>query len=124
MSRTNPELWEASKKEAIKKMGGLHSARAMQLAAKIYKDKGGKYSGPKTKEQKSITKWANQDWRTKSGKPSKETGERYLPAKVIKKLTSEEYSSTSKLKKAGMAKGVQFVKQPKAIIDKIKLINY
>ena len=29
--------------------------------------------------QKSLKKWTKQKWRTKSGKKSSETGERYLP---------------------------------------------
>ena len=119
-SRTKPELWEKVKKEAVKKMGGLHSARAMQLAGKMYREKGGEYTGVKTKAQKDLTKWTKEDWRTKSGKPSLETGERYLPAKAIKALTGAEYEATSRLKREGMKEGKQFVKQPKSIIQKIK----
>ena len=118
--RTDPLLWEQSKKQAIKKMGGLFSARAMQLAGKIYREKGGGYYGEKTKEQKSLTKWTGEDWRTKSGKPSSETGERYLPAKAIKALSGAEYGATTRLKREGMKKGVQFVKQPESIILKVK----
>jgi GTP-dependent phosphoenolpyruvate carboxykinase len=118
--RTNPMLWEQSKKDAIKKMGGLFSARAMQLAGKIYREKGGDYYGSKTKAQKSLTKWTGEDWRTKSGKPSAETGERYLPAKAIKVLSGAEYGATTRLKREGMKKGIQFVKQPKTIIEKVK----
>jgi hypothetical protein len=54
MTRTNEALWEKAKTEAKAKMGGKHSARAMQLAGKIYKDKGGSYTGPKTEAQKSL----------------------------------------------------------------------
>ena len=118
--RTKPELWEKSKKEAIKKMGGLFSARAMQLAGKIYREKGGGYTGEKTKAQKDLSKWSKEDWQTKSGKPSLETGERYLPAKAIKALSGAEYGATSRLKREGMKEGKQFVKQPKTIIDKVK----
>lgn len=118
--RTDPKLWEAAKKEALVIMNGIFSARAMQLAGKIYRKKGGKYCGTKTKAQKDLTKWTKEDWRTKSGKPSLVTGERYLPAKAILALTSKEYSKTTKLKKAGMAAGIQFVAQPKSIILKVK----
>jgi len=31
--------------------------------------------------QKSLKDWGAQKWHTKSGKPSSETGERYLPTK-------------------------------------------
>ena len=118
--RTKPELWEKVKKEAVKKMGGLHSARAMQLAGKMYREKGGEYLGEKTKAQKDLSKWTKEDWRTKSGQPSLKTGERYLPAKAIKALTGAEYGATSRLKRAGMKEGKQFVKQPKTIIEKVK----
>ena len=118
--RTKPELWEKVKKQAVKKMGGLHSARAMQLAGKLYREKGGEYIGQKTKAQKDLTKWTKEDWRTKSGLPSLETGERYLPAKAIKALSGAEYGATSRLKRAGMKEGIQFVKQPKMIIEKVK----
>ncbi len=117
--RNNPQLWEKAKERAYKEMGG-HSARAIQLSIKYYKDLGGTYSGPKTKEAKSLIKWQNEDWRTKSGLPSKLTGERYLPAKAIKALTAKEYESTTKAKIKGTKEGKQFVKQPKKIAEKVK----
>jgi len=70
------------------------------------------------KPQQSLKNWTNQDWRTKSGKPSAKTGERYLPAKAIKSLTSAEYSATTKAKRKGKAAGKQFVAQPKGIAKK------
>jgi hypothetical protein len=122
MGRTNEKLWEASKKAAKAKMGGKHSARAMQLAGKIYKEKGGSYSGPKTKAQKSLSKWTKEDWGTKSGKPSTQgknaTGERYLPKKARQALSSSEYAATSAKKRADTKKGKQFSSQPKSIAKK------
>jgi hypothetical protein len=120
MPRTNEKLWEKAKAEAKSKMGGKHSARAMQLAGKIYKDKGGDYTGEKTKAQKSLSKWTKEDWGTKSGKKSSETGERYLPKKAIKALSSAEYAATTKAKREGTKAGKQFVAQPKAIAKKVK----
>lgn len=70
--------------------------------------------------QKSLKKWTEQNWRTKSGKPSSETGERYLPEKAIKSLSSAEYAATTKAKREGTAKGQQFVKQPKSIAEKTR----
>ena len=70
------------------------------------------------KPQKSLVAWTKQKWRTKSGKPSGETGERYLPEKAIKSLTSAEYAATTRAKKKGTARGQQFVKQPKSIAKK------
>ena len=118
--RTNDILWEESKKEALKRMGGLFSARAMQLAGKIYREKGGGYTGEKTKAQKDLTKWTGENWRTKSGGLSRETGERYLPAKAIEALSGAEYGATTRLKREGMKQGKQYVKQPKTIIEKVK----
>lgn len=68
--------------------------------------------------QKSLKDWGNQRWRTKSGKPSSKTGERYLPEAAIKALSPQEYARTTAAKRKGKAKGKQFVKQPKAIARK------
>ena len=70
------------------------------------------------KSQKSLKAWTKQKLRTKSGKPSAKTGERYLPEKAIKSLTSAEYAATTKAKREGTAAGKQFVKQPKKIAKK------
>jgi hypothetical protein len=70
--------------------------------------------------QKSLKDWGAQKWRTKSGKPSSETGERYLPEKAIKALSSAEYAATTKAKREATAKGEQFAKQPKKVAEKIK----
>ena len=51
--------------------------------------------------QESLDKWTKQKWRTKSGKPSSETGERYLPSKAIKSLSSAEYAATTRAKRKG-----------------------
>jgi len=68
--------------------------------------------------QQSLKSWGDQKWRTKSGKPSSKTGERYLPESAIKALSPAEYAATTKAKRAGKAKGKQFVKQPKGIAQK------
>jgi hypothetical protein len=70
------------------------------------------------KSQKSLKAWTKQKWRTKSGKPSAKTGERYLPEKAIKSLTSAEYAATTRAKRKGKAAGKQFVSQPKNIAKK------
>ncbi|NBW14857.1 MAG: hypothetical protein EBR82_43340 [Caulobacteraceae bacterium] len=114
--KTKPRLWEAAKKQAVSKLGG-HSARAMQLAVKIYKEKGGGYKGEKSPSN-ALSQWTKQDWRTKSGKPSKETGERYLPAKAIQALSPAEYAATSRAKRAGGGVG-KTVKQPAKIAKKV-----
>ena len=70
--------------------------------------------------QKSLKDWTAAKWTTKSGKPSSETGERYLPEKAIKALSSAEYAATTRAKREATAKGKQFAKQPKKIAEKIK----
>jgi hypothetical protein len=70
--------------------------------------------------QKSLKDWGKQKWRTKSGKPSSKTGERYLPSAAIKALSSSEYARTSAAKRKGTAAGKQFVKQPKSIANKVR----
>ena len=67
------------------------------------------------KPQKSLKNWGKQKWRTKSGKPSAKTGERYLPEKAIKALSAKEYAATTRAKRKGTKKGKQHVKQPKKI---------
>ena len=114
-TKLDPAKWARAKAKAKAKMGG-HSARAMQLATKYYKDAGGRYKGPKKKSNK-LSKWTKQKWKTKSGKPSSQTGERYLPEKAIKALSPKEYAATTKAKRAGTT---QFVKQPKKIAKKTR----
>ena len=70
------------------------------------------------KSQQSLKSWGKQKWRTKSGKPSKQTGERYLPSAAIKALTPAEYAATTKAKRKGKKAGKQFTKQPKGIAKK------
>ena len=76
----------------------------------------------KAKSQKSLSSWGKQKWRKKSGKPSTQgknaTGERYLPTKAIKALSSKEYAATTKAKRAATKKGKQVAKQPKKIAKK------
>ena len=67
------------------------------------------------KPQKSLANWTLQNWRTKSGKPSAKTGERYLPESAIKSLSSSEYAATTRKKREDTAKGKQFSRQPKNI---------
>ena len=72
------------------------------------------------KSQRSLKAWTKQKWRTKSGKKSSETGERYLPEKAIKALSSKEYAETTKKKREDTKKGKQHSKQPKRIAKKTR----
>lgn len=114
--RTNPKLWESAKKEAVSKMGGKHSARAMQLAVAIYKKRGGKYKGEKSSSN-SLARWTRQNWKTSDGSKS-EGKKRYLPEKAWEALTPEEKAATNKAKAKGFREGKQFVRQPEKIAKK------
>jgi hypothetical protein len=70
------------------------------------------------KRQQSLVDWGKQKWRTKSGKKSSVTGERYLPTNAIKALSPAEYAATTKAKRLAKRKGKQFSKQPKSIAKK------
>jgi hypothetical protein len=80
---------------------------------------GGRWGLPRLKApQQSLKNWGDQKWRTKSGKPSSKTGERYLPEAAIKSLSPAEYAATTRAKRAGKKAGKQFVAQPKTIAKK------
>jgi len=72
------------------------------------------------KSQRSLKAWGKQKWRTKSGKKSSVTGERYLPSAAIKNLSASEYARTSAAKRRAKRKGKQFSKQPKGIAKKVR----
>ena len=77
-----------------------------------------KAGGGLAKPQQSLKDWGDQKWRTKSGKPSSKTGERYLPEAAIKSLSPAEYAATTRAKRAGKKAGKQFVAQPNTIAKK------
>ena len=74
-----------------------------------------------SKKQINLLAWTKQKWKTKSGKKSSITGERYLPEKAIKALSSLEYKQTTKAKRKAKKKGKQFSKQPKYVVDKVRI---
>lgn len=117
-TKRDPQKWARCKARAKAKMGGKHSARAMQLATKYYKSSGGTYSGKKpSASSNKMKKWTKEDWGTKSGKNSTEgpnaTGERYLPKKKRDAMSNKQYARTTAKKRADTAKGKQWSKQPK-----------
>ncbi len=122
-NKKNPLLWKkivtSVKKSSKGGKPGQWSARKAQLSVKLYKDRGGGYTG-KMSSNNSLHKWTVQKWRTKSGKPSLVTGERYLPEKAINKLTKKEYSYTSRLKRLSIKKNKQYSSQPKRIVSKVR----
>ena len=122
--KTKPTLWKriVSRIKSQASHGtaaGQWSGRKAQAAVKAYKKAGGGYRGG-GKSKTSLAKWSKQKWRTKSGKKSSETGERYLPEKAIKNLSASEYARTTAKKRRDKAAGKQVSKQPKSIARKVR----
>jgi hypothetical protein len=120
--KRDPAKWARAKAKAKAKMGGKHSARAMQLAVKYYKDMGGRYSGKKTSKNK-LTKWSKQKWdyvtKGDEKKPKKKRG-RYLPKAVRKSLSASQKAATNRRKRAASAKGKPSAKYTKRIAKKVR----
>lgn len=125
--RTNPELWDEVKDEVKRgsKGGeaGEWSARKAQLAVQEYKKRGGGYSGKKSSEN-TLKRWTEEEWATKSGQPSGETGERYLPKAAREAPTDEEYRATAEKKQEDRSKGKQFSPQPRDIASKTRRLRH
>lgn len=119
--KTDPALWEKVKKEVTEsdKGGkpGQWSARKAQAATKAYKDAGGGYAGKKSSDN-HLKEWTEEEWDTKSGRKSGETGERYLPKAAREKLSDGEYAWSTEKKRADSAKGRQHSKQPADVAKK------
>ena len=119
--KTDPELWEKVKAELTAGDKGGHpgqwSARKAQMAVQAYKHAGGGYKGGKS-EDNHLVQWGEEDWGTRSGKPSGETGERYLPHEARDHLTADEYRRTSAKKRRDTAKGLQHSAQPADVAEK------
>jgi len=72
------------------------------------------------KSQKSLRRWTKQKWRTKSGKPSSKTGERYLPERLLKSMTSSEYAYETRKKRKAKKAGKQRAKYSKKTRKKMR----
>lgn len=120
--KRDPAKWSRAKAKAKAKMGGKHSARAMQLAVKYYKQMGGTYSGPKKKSNK-LSKWSKQKWgyvtKGDEKKPKAKRG-RYLPESTRKSLTKSQKASTNAKKRAANKAGKPSAKYSKTIAKKVR----
>ena len=121
--KSDPALWEQGKAEvtAGAKGGrpGEWSARKAQMAGQAYKKRGGGYLGERDPHN-HLHEWTEEEWGTKSGKPSGETHERYLPKKAREALTDAEYNRTTAAKRRDTAKGKQHSAQPAEIAAKTR----
>jgi hypothetical protein len=119
--KTDPKLWDAVKRRVTEgdKGGkpGQWSARKAQLATQEYTKAGGGYNGRKPADN-HLAAWTHEEWGTRSGRASGETGERYLPKQARAHLTNAEYARTTAKKRADSAKGKQFSAQPKGVAAK------
>ena len=122
-TKLDTEKWSRAKAKAKAKMGGKHSARAMQLAVKYYKDMGGRYGGSKSSSNK-LSKWSKQKWdyvsKGDKKKPKSKRG-RYLPKSVRTSLTDAQKRATNRKKKEASKKGSQYAKYSKSIAKKVRM---
>ena len=122
-NKLDPAKWAKAKAKAKAKMGGKHSARAMQLAVKYYKDMGGRYKGSKSSSNK-LSKWSKQDWgyvnKGDKKKPKSKRG-RYLPKSVRTSLTDAQKRATNRKKREASKKGSQYAKYSKSIAKKVRM---
>ena len=116
--KTDPALWERIKTQvtAGTKGGraGQWSARKAQMAVADYERQGGGFVGPRDPHN-SLAEWGQEDWGTKSGEKSTDTGERYLPKAARDALSDEDYARTTAAKRRDTAKGKQFSAQPEDV---------
>lgn len=119
--KTDPKLWELVKRKVTHsdKGGktGQWSARKAQMATAAYKKEGGGYRGGKS-EDNHLAQWTEEEWGTKSGRESGETGERYLPKEARDRLSDDEYARSTRKKRADTAKGRQHSRQPDDVARK------
>ena len=124
--KTDPALWERIKAEvtAGDQCGrpGQWSARKAQMAVQRYQAAGGGYSGPKTAGN-HLEQWTAERWGTRSGGGSLETGERYLPAAALDRLTDDQYRRTSDKKRADLAVGRQHSAQPDDVAHTVAAVR-
>ena len=119
--KNDPELWDKVKARVTEgdKGGkpGQWSARKAQMAMAEYQREGGGYKGAKSADN-HLAQWTKEEWGTKSGHESLETGERYLPKKARAVLSDKEYADTSRKKRADLKNGKQFSAQPAEVAEK------
>jgi hypothetical protein len=107
--RSDPQLWERSKRDAVARLGGKFSARAMQLAVQLYKARGGKYLGPKPPTPRNaLARWTHERW-DYVGRPGQS---RYLPEFVRAQLTPSQKRRTNRAKRESAA---QWSRQPRDV---------
>jgi hypothetical protein len=120
--KANPKLWEKVKDEIMaSSKGGLPgkwSARKSQLAVKLYKERGGKYKGSRSRSN-SLTKWSNEQWGY-VGSPKRS---RYLPKVVRKHLSRGARSGESRRKGSKRGEWIPYGEETVKLMHKYNIIN-
>ena len=116
----NKTLYEKVKKEIYAK-NKKHSAYRSGQVVKEYKKRGGTYIGEK-KQNKGLTRWFKEDWRTQDGKKTyKKKGDIFRPTK---RITSETPTTMKEITKKQKEKAIKEKKEKgrvkKYAIDKRK----
>ncbi len=75
------------------------------------------------KSQRSLRQWTKQKWRTKSGKKSSETGERYLPEKAIKHSQKKNTPEQVEKKEKTLKKENNILSNQKKQLEKLESIE-
>jgi hypothetical protein len=115
--KLDPALWQRCRREAISSMGGVFSARAMQLATRLYKARGGRYEGAKPRRAaNSLSRWTAEKW-DYAGKHGQS---RYLPQAVRERLTQSEKARTNRAKRSASG---QWSRQPADVAAKAATIR-
>ena len=123
-TKSDPDLWEKVKREITEgdKGGdpGQWSARKAQMSVQEYKRRGGGYEDDGTDQEDTDLVDRGEDWGTRSGEESGESGERYLPRRVRMLLTDDEYRRSTEQKRGSED---QYVDQPDDVKEKIAAIK-
>lgn len=110
--RNNPALWDKiiAEVKAGTAYGHAHewNARKAQYAVKLYKERGGTYTGPK-RDNNRLVVWTKEDWGYVDGKP----GNRYLPKEVRDSLTPAQKRAENAAKKRASKSHKQYAKYAK-----------
>jgi hypothetical protein len=105
--RSDPALWARVKQEWLRSekggVAGKWNARKAMLAVQEYKQRGGRYVGPRSPAN-SLKKWEREGWGYIDGDPAG----RYLPAAVRAALTPAEKQREKALKRGRVGKIVPY----------------
>lgn len=117
--KRDPRLWERAKREACAQARLCnHSARKMQWASRYYRAHGGRYASP-LRSDNALRRWTRQKWRTSDGRPSRGRT-RYLPDAAWRTLSPDQVRRTNQRKRAGYARGKQWVAQPDDVVRTLR----